>query len=122
MLWSELHDLLKYRHILPGDDALDSVNRLLDKNEKVKDTLGRLQLRRGRTSITLERWELTRLVEVLHPSQQTDDEPTLPTGAVAVVRDGALEFLVDGRRRVNHWIRNGTIGPHRVLVVAEVPQ
>ncbi len=69
MLWNELHDLLKYRHIAHGHDALDSVNRLLDKNDKVKDIVGRLQLPRGHTSITLEHWDLIRLVEVLHPSQ-----------------------------------------------------
>jgi len=54
-LWRELHELLRFRHIAPGHDALDSVNRLLDKNEKVQESLGRLQLPRGRTLIALER-------------------------------------------------------------------
>ena len=111
MLWSNLHDLLNHRHIARRHDALDSVNRLLDKNEKVKETLGQLRLPRGHTSITLQRWDLTRLLEVLHPSQRTDQEPALPTGPVAVVRHAELEYLVDGRRRVNHWIRNGIPGP-----------
>jgi len=35
-LWDELHEVLKHRHIAIGDDALASVNRLLRKNERVK--------------------------------------------------------------------------------------
>ncbi len=121
-LWSELHELLRHRHMAPGHDALDSVNRLLRKSERVKETLGSLQLPRGRVSIAVENWELARLVAILHSSQFTDAPPEYETGAVAVVRRDPLDYLIDGRRRINHWKRGGAAGPHRVLVVQEIGQ
>jgi len=50
-LWDELHEVLKHRHIAIGDDAVASVNRLLRKNERVKQTVSSLQLRPERAGI-----------------------------------------------------------------------
>lgn len=74
---------------------------------------------RNYVEITEETWDLPKLASLLHSSQLTTDEPTKPIGAVIVIRRGALEFLVDGRRRINHWRRNAVTGLIRVLVVSE---
>jgi hypothetical protein len=81
--------------------------------------MGTFQLARNYVAITDETWDLPKLASLLHSSQLTTDEPTKSIGAVVVVRRGALEFLVDGRRRINYWKRNAVTGPHRVLVVSE---
>lgn len=67
-LWDELHEVLKHRHIAIGDDALASVNRLLRKNERVKQTVSSLQLRPERAGIAEEYWELAKLISLMTPS------------------------------------------------------
>jgi len=118
-LWKELHELLKHRHMHADHDAIASVNRLLMKNERVKASLGLLHIPRESAKIAVESWDLVRLVSLLDQSQKTEIPPARLTGAVAVVRHGELEFLVDGRRRINAWSRSDATGPHRVLVVSE---
>ena len=118
-LWKELHEVLKHRHIADGDDTLDSINRLLRKNDRVKETMGSFQLRRDRAQITAEYWELQKLVSLMTSSQVTTDKPVATSGAAVVVRREPFEFLVDGRRRINHWERSAALGPYRVLVVSE---
>src|SRR6478609_6563454 len=101
-LWKELDRVLAPRHYAKGHDAFDSINRLLRKNERVKETVGALQLTRGNAIVLVECWDLARLVSLLHASQFTNDEPAFPTGAVVIVRGIDCDFLIDGRRRVNH--------------------
>ena len=119
-LWDELHEVLKHRHIAIGDDALASVNRLLRKNERVKQTVSSLQLRPERAGIAEEYWELAKLISLMTPSQVTNDRPAAESGAVVIVRREPFAFLVDGRRRINHWARISASGPHRALILWEV--
>jgi hypothetical protein len=95
------------------------VNRLLLKNDRVKETMGSFQIRRDLAQIIAEYWDLPKLQSLLTPSQVTTDLPARVTGAIVVVRREILEFLIDGRRRVNYWKSIQSLGPHRVLVVYE---
>jgi hypothetical protein len=118
-LRKELDRILGPHGFADGHDAIDTVNRLLRKNARVKETVGIFQLRRNQVEISEETWDVPKLVSLLHSSQLTTDEPTKLVGAVVVVHRGALEFLVDGRRRINHWRRNAVTDLHPVLVVSE---
>jgi len=118
-LWAEFFTLMKWRHIVPGHDLVDTINRLLVKHPVVLDSGRQLRIPHENLAIGVETWELPRLWALIHPKQITDDEPTSTTGAVAVLRWADSEYLIDGRRRINHWHRNAHAGPHRVLVVLE---
>ena len=119
-LWHELQEVLKHRHIESGDDALASVNRLLRKKERVKQTVSSLQLHPKRAEIAGESWKLPKLMSLIAPSQVTNDRPAAESGAVVIVRCEPFAFLVDGRRRINHWARISALGPYRALVLWEV--
>ena len=116
-LWAEYRDILGHRHIHPGHDVVDTVNRLLLKSPWFPQPSEALQITKADLSIVEDSWELPRLWKLIHPKQVTDDEPTSTQGAILALRWQRAEHLIDGRRRINHWQRVGTPGPHRVLVL-----
>jgi hypothetical protein len=116
-LWSEFFELMKWRHIAHGHDLVDTINRLMAKHPSVVDSGRMVQLPRDKVTISAELWDLSRLWPLIHPKQITPDEPFALSGPVAVLRWDGCHYLVDGRRRINHWQRQGVTGPHRVLLI-----
>jgi hypothetical protein len=121
-LWRELRDVLG-GHIASGHDEVDTFNRLLRKRRKRFEPNLMLQLPDEGLRIRAEEWLLDALWSLLdHPSLIVNDEPNRPEGAVVVVRWDGRNFLMDGRRRINYWKRQGIVGPHRVLLIDKAPQ
>jgi hypothetical protein len=116
-LWQELHAILKRRHIHPGHDVVDSINRLLAKHPNVGGAGRNLIIPKGEVVLVEEQWPIEDLWALIHPSLVTSDEPASLNGAIGVLRWKGEHHLFDGRRRINHWHRNKVKGPHRVLVV-----
>ena len=110
------------RHILPGHDAIDTVNRLLRKNPWLRDSGATLQIPKTGLRVSAESWELSRLWQLIHREQVTPGEPASTDGAVLILRWSSVECLLDGRRRVNLWQRNNVGGPHRALVLQDAMQ
>src|SRR5688500_7088903 len=95
-LWGELRQIMR-AHIDPGDDEIDTFNRLLVKRrERFEPTL-MLNIPDDGVRIGAEDWNLEALWRLLHPSQIVDDEPNKPEGAVVVLRWDGRDFLMDGR-------------------------
>ena len=122
-LWREIYDLLRHRHFAPGHDEVDTLNRLLSRPPWAKDGRAPFKVTRQNSRVIAESWRLARLWQLIetNPTLRTDTPPATAVGAVVVVRWGGAEYLLDGRRRINHWNRNSVHGPHRVLVVVEEP-
>jgi hypothetical protein len=116
-LWEEYRSILGRRHIHPGHDVVDTVNRLLQKSPWFGGPTDALQIPKDNLSIVAENWTLSRLWPLVHPKQVTTDEPISTQGAVLTLRWSGSHYLIDGRRRVNHWQRLGVQGPHRVLIL-----
>jgi len=114
--WNEYRSILG-RHVLAGHDVVDTINRLLEKSPWLKEAGANLQIPKDDLVILEETWELSRLWPLIHSRQVTSQEPTLRNGAVLLLRWADVEYLIDGRRRINSWHRNGVVGPHRTLVV-----
>ena len=105
-------------HIHPGHDVVDTVNRLLDKSPWLKESEVTLKMPKSDLEISEESWELSRLWTLVHRLQVTSEDPTSLAGAVLLLRWTGLEYLIDGRRRINAWQRRGfAVGPHRTLVL-----
>ena len=121
MLWEEFRGVIA-RHNLSGDDAIDTVNRLLRKNPWLRHSGATLQIPKTGLRVSVESWELSRLWQLIHLAQVTPDEPASTGGAVLILRWSGFECLLDGRRRVNLWQRNNVAGPHRALVLENVTQ
>jgi hypothetical protein len=120
-LWDELRHVMR-RHIKAGHDAIDTINRLLRKNPWLLESGSTLQIPPENLCISEESWQLDRLWLVLHSSQVVSDEPVTPEGAVVILRWGDQHYLMDGRRRINHWKRVNAAGSHRALVVERCKQ
>ena len=117
-LWEEYQSVLSLsRHMHPGDDVVDTVNRLLVKSPWLTESGDAFQISRNDLQISEESWELSRLWRLVHPKQLTPDEPASLNGAILLVRGDDVEYLIDGRRRVNSWHRKDVRGPHRTLVL-----
>ncbi len=54
---------------------------------------------------------------VNHQGLKTDKEPHTPSGSVVVVRWDKIDYLMDGRKRINRWIRVGDLVQSSVIVV-----
>jgi hypothetical protein len=115
-LWDEYQRVIA-RHILPGHDVVDTVNRLLRKSPWFPQPSAVLQIQRTGLSIVQDTWSLPKLWQLIHPRQVTADEPVSTDGAVLALRCNGSEYLMDGRRRINHWYRHNVQGPHRVLIL-----
>jgi hypothetical protein len=115
-LWEEYRRIIA-GHIHPGHDVIDTVNRLLRKSPWFTDPTATPQISRNDLSIIEDSWSLSLLWQLIHSKQITANEPTSVTGAILTLRCHGKEYLMDGRRRINHWHRNNAQGPHRVLIL-----
>jgi len=115
-LWSELRSVIA-QHIEPGHDAIDTINRLLRKSPWLKESGSWLQIPKAGLRLTEETRTIDQLWPLVHSTQVTEAEPTVPCGAVILLRWGGREYLMDGRRRINRWKREQLNGPHRALVI-----
>ena len=106
-------------HIHPGHDEIDTINRLLLKSPWLRDSGTILQIPRTNLRISEELWDLPRLWRLIHSHQVTPDRPFSLSGAVLILRWNEIEYLMDGRRRINHWQRDDAQGPHRALVLED---
>ena len=118
-LWDETCEVLKH-HYLAGHSCIDTINRLLRKNPHVQNPRSPPQVKREKLTVSAENRSLSQLWTLIHATQVTQTPPGQVGRAIVVLRlhDGS-EYLMDGRRRINLWKRQGTDGPHRVLVVEE---
>jgi hypothetical protein len=93
------------------------MNRLLQKHPRAKQRGEIPQVSRSFLNVSAESWSLEKLWNLIHPEQFTDVEPNVTNLPVIVLRWNGTDYLMDGRRRINRWKRNESIGPHRVLLV-----
>jgi hypothetical protein len=71
--------------------------------------------------VRAESRSIKQLWPLIHPKAVTRVLPHA-TDAPVVLRSDDVEYLLDGRRRINYWSRHNQAGPHRVLdLFAEGP-
>lgn len=119
-LWEELCEIIGY-HDKPGDDCIETLNRLLHKHPLAKSSQLAIRITRETHRLTAESWGPERLWKLILPSQVTHDLPRSAQEAVIVARFEGLDYLIDGRRRINFWKREGLPWERRVLVIEPAP-
>ena len=115
-LWKELCEIIDY-HDKPGDDCIETLNRLLHKHPLARVPLLSMRITRESHRLSVESWSPDRLWQLIQPSQVTHDPPRSAQEAVIVARFGGVDYLIDGRRRINFWKREGLPWERRVLVI-----
>lgn len=118
-LWDELKEIIGY-HDKPGDGCMQTLNRLLRKHPLAK-SLPEFRIARETHRLSAESWPPDRLWKLILPSQVTQDPPRSAQDAVIVARLGGKDYLIDGRRRINYWKREGLPWERRVLVIEAEP-
>jgi len=111
-LWVELTQVLANHR---GASAFKKLVRLLEKHP-ARPTPSP-QLRENRLLIEAQEWGTERLWAALDAAQHTEKNPHAAAGAIVVLRCADTDFVLDGRRRINHWHRTCDQGMHRVLLI-----
>ena len=62
-------------------------------------------------------WPVAKLKELLTKVHHTELKPKNTEGSVVVLRWQNKNHLLDGRRRINCWIRSSDASSHQVLLV-----
>lgn len=119
-LWEELCEIIGY-HDKPGDDCIETLNRLLHKHPLATPSRFAIRITRETHRLSAESWDLERLWRLIPPSQVTNDPPRSAQEAVIVARFEGADYLLDGRRRINFWQREGLPWERRVLVIEPAP-
>jgi hypothetical protein len=101
-----------------GPSAIAKVNRLWDKHPSSTKPNPLPTLTESDLDVVAEEWQVEDLWAIVHEKQRTHEKPKQDTGAVVVLCWNGSKYLLDGRRRINHWWREKFAGPHRVLVLS----
>lgn len=117
MLWNELENTLQHHAERKNQTPIDTLNRLFRERFPKSSHASLPRLDRSTCSIDAKDFPLQDLLR-LHGLETTEKVPTRSNGAIIVAEQEEGFYLIDGRRRINQWIREDHQGPHRVLVVA----
>jgi hypothetical protein len=115
-LWHEMCEVMKW-HNRPRHCCVDTINRLMAKHPVAKRLRKTIQVSRESLVVSAEMRSLEQLWQLIHREHLTRKPPGATGFAIVVLRWDGTEFLLDGRRRINHWKRRNLAGPYRVLVL-----
>jgi hypothetical protein len=115
-LWDEVCRVLKW-HYRPGHSCVDTINRLRAKHPVARKLGKAFRVQRESLAIRADSRSIEQLRLLIHPKLVTRAPPHATDAPVVVLNSNGVEYLLDGRRRINYWSRNDQAGPHRVLVV-----
>lgn len=97
--------------------CIETINRLWQKNQKMWGTSNAPTFHEEELSVYREQWEPERLWNLLHNSQVTELNPASLDHEIVALRFGTKTFILDGRRRINHWKRACATQAVDVLVI-----
>jgi hypothetical protein len=115
-LWDEMCQVIKW-HNHPQDYCVDTLNRLWRKDPLVENASRLPVLFQDLLDVSMESWSLEQLTSFIGPARETELQPAATDCAIVVLRWEGINYLIDGRRRINYWKRHRQSGPHRVLIV-----
>lgn len=115
-LWKELCMQMGF-HRKGADTDEQTLNRLFCKALAPEAKTDLPSLTPKTVKISKKRWTAAELKALLTESHHTELEPENSEGAVVVVRWQNKNYLLDGRRRINCWLRSGDASSQYVLFV-----
>jgi len=122
-LWDEATAQLGF-HARPGNDWLDTLNRLWRKNRFVMSMDGVLKLSqappvltREMLTVSREHWPLERLVPLVHIDAHDRARPKRDDRPILLLEWQGRHFLIDGINRINRRKRDRLAGPHEVIII-----
>jgi hypothetical protein len=114
-LWQEVCSLLK--HHSKGASCDFTLNRLVRKVPQLQQRSDVPLLSEATVHVFKELWNTDQLAALLHDRHITEDPPGRTDPPVIILRWSASSYLIDGRARINHWIRTKSTEDHVALVI-----
>jgi hypothetical protein len=114
-LWERLCFMMRFHRQRASCE--DKINGIWRKSPFLKAIQALPRIGRTNVDLTRETWELGRAAALLHETQLTKQPPFSTAGPIAVIRWKGVDYLLDGRKRINHWQRNSELGPFDVIVI-----
>ena len=122
--WAVVRSQLEFHQRKPAHDWIDTLNRLWRKNRFVMSMDGMLKLRevppvltREMLSVSREQWPLEKLAPLVHPDAHDRARPKKDGLPILVLEWSGRHYLIDGINRINRRVREGSPGPHEVVVI-----
>ena len=122
--WDAVTCQLDFHRRKPGHSWVDTLNRLWRKNRFVMSMDGMLKLpesppvlTRDMLSVSREQWPLEKLAPLLHPDAHNRARPKKDDLPILVLEWSGRHYLIDGINRINRRVREGSPGPHEVIVI-----
>lgn len=115
-LWEELYEVLRH-HNISGASCQDTLNRLFRKIPHLSERNDLPILSEQTVRVSKESWNIGNLRKLITEKHITDNIPSKTEPPVVVIRWQNDDYLIDGRRRINQWMRIGKDGTHVVLLI-----
>ena len=107
---------------------MDTLNRLLHKNEKLANSTGAVFSRasvprftQAMLTATRESWSLEQLLLARRPDHHNKQNPKCDTCPILAIEVKGHRFLLDGGTRLNRREQNREVGPHSVVFIKPKP-
>lgn len=115
-LWDAVCAVLCW-HNRGNDGCIQTLNRLWRKHPQTQKASSLPVLQLENLSFDLESWSVERLVGLLPPTYVTNKTPRSLAPPVIILRYDQIDYLIDGRTRINYWKRTADTGQHRIIII-----
>jgi hypothetical protein len=116
-------------HHKRSDTWMQTMNRLIRKNEFLSNLSGHKiyrsalpRLTRETLEVSREKWSLEQLVAVRRDDVHLGTKMKCDTCPILIIDFGGSRFILDGNHRVNQRILDQQHGPHDVIVISHIPE
>ena len=116
--WEELSAVLRNHSEKKRESTEQSLNRLIKKSIEFRSDPARPVLSKATVHIAKEKRSTAQLEKLLGVERVTSRPSFNTEGPVVVFSHGGREALLDGGRRINHWVRTKDENDHWVLLVS----
>jgi hypothetical protein len=94
-----------------------TLNRIWRKHPGIDDPAQLPVITLDNVRCVYEKWSLSEMAALLHARHVTDKNPRVLGFPIVVIRWRGTNYLVDGRRRINHFIRTNDASSHDILLL-----
>jgi len=115
-MWQEVTELMRL-HNRERLDIVAQLNRIIRKNPHLQGLEPLPVISKETTSFVVEEWSTLQLMGLLHPKHQTPLDPDSTEPPIIILRWRENDYLIDGRRRINYWLRTANSAAHTVIVI-----
>jgi len=97
--------------------TIATLNRIWRTHPGIDDSMQLPDITLDNVRCSYEKWNLSQMAALLHAGHVTDKNPRMLGFPIVVIRWRGTDYLLDGRRRINHFIRTSDTSVHDILLL-----